>query len=336
MDKYKLVIFGSDWDVYQVAYKDLIENPHVIYIPTFRPKGLLGQLQRIQFNPKLNDYITMPGKRLWNPYHLKGIKDEKMCFLIQEQWLRIESGIRLLPYLRKNYPDSRIVCFTQDLIETIKDHYTHRQIDVKYIKHYVDLWISFDTADAQKYDIVYHPTVYSPLDNVWNNEKTCYDLYFLGRDKGRMNLLIDICNTAKANGVRCYFLLLGIPFNERITCEGIYYIEKPISYKENLQNCANSRCIVEVLQHDATSPTFRLWECICLNKKLLSNNKLLTELDVYDDHYISIFHNSNDIDWNFVKEDTAYPSNQNPYIAKIRPTVLVRFIEEQQKIKIEL
>ena len=42
MDKYKLVIFGDTWDVYQTAYQELIENPKVVYIPTFRPKGFKG------------------------------------------------------------------------------------------------------------------------------------------------------------------------------------------------------------------------------------------------------------------------------------------------------
>ena len=59
MDKYKLVIFGDTWDVYQTAYQELIENPKVVYIPTFRPRGFKGLLQRIQFNPKLNAVIKI-------------------------------------------------------------------------------------------------------------------------------------------------------------------------------------------------------------------------------------------------------------------------------------
>ena len=47
MNKYKLIIFGDYWDVYLTSYKELIDDPYITYISTFRPKGLLGQLQRI-------------------------------------------------------------------------------------------------------------------------------------------------------------------------------------------------------------------------------------------------------------------------------------------------
>lgn len=336
MDRFKLVVFGDDWDVYQTAYRSLIENPHVNFISTYRPKGLLRVLQRIQFNPTLNRFLSIPFKSAWNPYYLKGITDKNLCFLIMENWLRIESGIKLLPFLRARYPEARIVCFTQDLIETITDQYTCQQIDVTYIKRYCDLWISYDTADAKKYDIAYHPTVYSPTDITRESNKPYSDLYFLGRDKGRMDLLVDICNTARAKGLVCNFLLLDVPQQRRVICEGIHYLDDTITYRENLQNCANSRCVIELLQHDAASPTFRLWECICLNKKLLTNNALTDRLDVYDSRYISIFQHADDIDWEFVNSTDPFPNRRNPYMDHIMPEVLVRFIEKRLNIKIEL
>ena len=101
MNNYQLIVFGDDWDVYLTAYKDLIDDPKISYIPSFRPSGLIGQLQRIQFNPGLNNIITIPFKEKWNPFYLRHIKKEQPCFLILDKWLRMECGIRLLPYLKK-------------------------------------------------------------------------------------------------------------------------------------------------------------------------------------------------------------------------------------------
>lgn len=331
MNKYKLIIFGDYWDVYLTSYKELIDDPYITYISTFRPKGLLGQLQRIQFNPKLNHVLSIPGKNLWNPYYLRKEKGKDFCFLILEKWLRHESAIQLLPYLRKHYPESKIVCFFQDLIDTIKDRYTDKVVDINYVKRYSDLIISYDKSDAQKHHTAYHPTIYSPL-NI-QSTSTKYDLYFLGRDKGRMDMLIRLCQEAQKRGLRCKFDMIEIPRQKQISQEGMNYPNGEISYAENLRNSSESRCIIEMLQQDASSPTLRTWEAIALNRKLLTNNSSIKETEFHDSRYISVFHDETDIDWDFIKNDNAFPT-ANPFMEQIRPIRLVEFMEKQLNIQI--
>lgn len=338
MDKYKFVIFGDSWDVYQVAFRELIENPRMVYIPTFRPNGILGSLQRLQFNPRVNHLVNIPGKSWWNALILRHIKEQQLCFLILEHWLRHESGLHLLPYLKKRYPQAKIICFTQDLIETIKDQYTRHPIDVDYIKRYADLFVCYDYTDARKYHIAYHPTVFSSI-HIGDCQKVeaVYDLFFLGRDKGRLPMLIQICKEAQKRGLTCHFLLIEVPQVKRIKCEGIYYLDTPLTYQENLQNCTQSRCIIEILQREASSPTFRTWETIMLNKKLLTNNSSIQQYtDIYDQRYISVFHTIDDIDWSFIaNKSEVFPQNENPYQEVVRPKALVRFIEKQLNIQID-
>ena len=334
MNKYRLIIFGDTWDVYQAAHKEWIDNPAIVYISSFRPKGLLGHLQRLQFSPVLNSMFPIPGKSLWNEYYLKDVTDTNICFLITEHWLRIECGIKLLPFLRSHYPQSRIVCFTQDIISTIRDLYSHKTIDVDYIKKYTDLFISYDKYDAQKYNIDYHPTVFSALDIDVSNAGCKYDLFFLGRDKGRLPLLVDICRKAAKRGLRCKMILIEVPKSERIVCEGIDYPDSYITYQDNLKYCASSKCVVEVLQHDATSPTFCTWEAIMLNKKLITNSDSVKESEVYDSQYISVFHDITDFDWTFVERDNTFRQG-NPYQKLIQPDSLVKFIEDKLHIAIK-
>lgn len=336
MDNYKLVIFGSDWDVYQAAYDELIHNPKILYIETFRPSGLLGLLQRIQFNPRLNRFVNIPFKSCWNRYYVRHVKNEKVCFLILENWLRMECGIKLLPYLRKHFPHSKIICFTQDLIATIKDHYSRCRIDVDYIKRYTDLFISYDMSDAEKYCIFYHPTVFSPINMelLKSNVTPKCDLYFLGRDKGRLALLVNLCRKATERGLRCRFLLVDVPQEKQIVCDGIEYVKGFVPYQDNLRNCVASSCIVELLQTDAQSPTFRVWEAIVLKRKLLTNNATIVHSDVYDERYISVFTNEDDFDWNFVTADLLPENSDNPQMNKIRPDSLLCFIEDKLNIQI--
>jgi len=332
MDKSKLIIFGDNWDVYMTAYKDLIDDPRITYIPSFRTKGLLGQLQRLHFNPKLNRIVNLPCKHLWTPYYLRHEKEEKYCFLIMEHWLRYESGLRLLPYLRKTYPEAKIVCFIQDLIETVKDQYTGKQIDVNYIKHYTDLLISYDETDAIKHGACHHPTVFSPQAKDCQNIK--YDLYFLGRDKGRLKTLLAIAKEAKERNITCRFVMLEVPLKDRIEFEGMVYSDKDVSYQENLSMVAESRCIIELLQQKASSPTFRTWEAIAKNRKLMTNNQSIKASVFYDKNFISVFHNEQDLDWAFIKNSSTY-TDSNPYQEQIIPIRLVEFIEEKLNIKID-
>ncbi|NLV52732.1 MAG: hypothetical protein GXY64_05660 [Bacteroidales bacterium] len=333
MDKYQLVVFGDQWDVYQVSYRELIDNPHVICIPTCRPNGLLGVIQRFQFNPRLNRLINIPCKSMWNPYYLRNLQGEKVCFLIMEYWLRLESGIHLFPFLRAHYPQAKIVCFTQDMMDTIKDHYTLRPFDVQYVKQYVDLFVSYDTNDAKTYQVDYHPTVFSPLEKTLGTERKLYDLYFLGRDKGRLKILLSICQEAKTRGLKCHFVMLEIPAEDRVECEGIVYADAPIPYEENLRLCTQSKCVIELLQQNASGPTYRTWEAISLNVKLLTNNQSIKTSQIYDPRYISVFQNTDDLDWSFVESEPAF-TQQNPFQEKIRPESLVRFIEEKLQIQI--
>ena len=334
MDKYKLVILGNDWDVYITSYKDLINNQQVIHIPTFRPQGLLGLLQRIHLNPKLNRIIPIPRKSYWISYILRDIKtDEQVCFLITERWLLLESGLQLFPYIRQHYKNAKMVCFFQDIIATFIDLYTLNPIDIDTIKEQCDLVISYDKKDAEKHQIAYHPTIFSPLKI--QSAITKYDLYFLGRDKGRMSMLVKLCEEAQKRGLRCKFDLIEIPRQQRISQEGISYPDGNIPYEENLRNSAESRCIIEVLQKEAASPTLRTWEAIALNRKLLTNNSSIKDTEIYDNRYISVFHDESDVDWDFISSGSPF-RDKNPFLDTIRPESLVRFIENELKISIVL
>lgn len=336
---HKLVVLGSDWDVYTHAFSDFIESETICYIPTFRPSGILGAVQRMQLNPQLNRCISLPGKGIWGWRIVdkikKEAKDAPVCILILENWLRMESALQMLPKLRKSFPSAKIVCFAQDLVTRIDDMYTLQHTDTEYAKRYCDLFITFDTNDAKRYDIAYFPTVFSYPRNICNASNGKYAMYFLGRDKGRAVLLAELSKRAKEYNQTVNFLILEDEKEKPVPVDGLRYTNKGIPYEENLQNVARCNCIVELLQKNAASPTFRLWEAICFNKKLLTNNCSIKESPFYDSRYVSTFSSIEDIDWEFVKNiaEPAFP-DQNPFCEQIKPASLIRFIETSLDIRI--
>jgi hypothetical protein len=160
-------------------------------------------------------------------------------------------------------------------------------------------------------------------------------MYFLGRDKGRAVLLAELSKRAKEYNQTVNFLILEDEKEKPVPVDGLRYTNKGIPYEENLQNVARCNCIVELLQKNAASPTFRLWEAICFNKKLLTNNCSIKESPFYDSRYVSTFSSIEDIDWEFVKNiaEPAFP-DQNPFCEQIKPASLIRFIETSLDIRI--
>lgn len=333
---HRLIVLGYDWDVYNYAFRDLIDNDKVTYLHTFRPDGLCGVLHRLQFNPKLNRVLPLPFKTMWNPCYLRMLgRDDEAVILVQEHWLRWESATHLLPYIRRNNPKARVVCFIQDLIERTCDIYTGKPLDVDYLKRYSDLVVTYDAGEAERYGISYHPTVYSPVPQKSECKVEDCDVFFLGRDKGRLGLLMDICQKFSSMGLKCQFYVLGTEKENQVAVPGITYLESPMTYEENIQHVAHCSCVLELLQSKASSATFRMWEAIALNKKLLTNNTSVCSSEFYDAAYVSLFTNIEDIDWAFVKKDEASPFAVNPYAEQIRPDALLKFIEKKLDVEIE-
>ena len=337
---HKLVVLGSDWDVYTHAFSDFIASEAIYYIPTFRPSGgISGAIQRLHLNPKLNSYLSLPCKGIWGWRIVNKIRKEAkeapVCILILENWLRMESALQMLPKLRKSFPSAKIVCFAQDLVTRIDDMYTLQHTDTEYAKRYCDLFITFDTNDAKRYDIEYFPTVFSYPRNISNAPNGKYDMYFLGRNKGRAALLAELSKRAKEHNLTTNFLIVEDETDTSAPTDGLRYTSKGITYEENLRNVAGCNCIVELLQKSAASPTFRLWETICFNKKLLTNNLSIKESPFYDSRYVSTFSSMEDIDWEFIKNiaEPAFP-DKNPFCEQIKPASLIRFIETSLDIRI--
>lgn len=132
---------------------------------------------------------------------------------------------------------------------------------------------TFDHSDSEKYNMKHHNTFYNM--NVNKNQDVILknDFYFLGAIKNRKN---EIDNArCLLNGYKCLFC---IPKNS----------EEFISYKENLINVEESRCLVEIVQGNQYDITLRPLEALAFKKKLITNNKHIKDYEFYDRENIFI------------------------------------------------
>lgn len=321
---YTYIVFGSDLDYYKVAYGDLLALNNVKYIGSFFQSEykFVNLIHKIHLTPKINRYIDLPFKYVWNPcYFDNKIKTDKpFCFLFFRPWLDLEK-YGLISYLRNKYPDAKFVCYFHDLFVKQKG------LSIDHIKDVFDLVIDYDKDEAEKFGFLYYPISYSRYPDNGNNKSEKYDVCFVGLSKDRLPLILSVYNRLVSWGLKCRFYISGVKKEMQIPYDGIYYVDR-ISYYENLNLIRKSKCILEIMQEGAVGFTLRTREAVMYDKKLLTNNRFITESEFYDSKYISVFGNLSDISREFFSEneDVRYK-----YKERLSPVNLLSFIDNQLK-----
>ncbi len=333
MNQYNFVILGSKNEIFKTSFKDVVEQENVVYLDgDISCKGALYKfLYRLHFSKAINKLISIPFKKIWNAGSVTFSFDnpKPICFVLFTNWVQNNTQTGIVPFLRKKYPGCKIVWFAQDILCTICNTYTRKRIDVDSLKKDFDLVVSYDMGDASKYGLEYHPTVLSKI-QISLNSKYESDLFFIGKSKNRLDLLIELSKGLKKYGIKCNFMVLGIPPEEQKEPEFINYIDKPLTYHENLNYAANAKCLLELMQPGAVGYTFRTSEALLYNKKLITNNQPIENAPFFNaDNIIVLDDLSNEFFERTAKKILDEKTVQYKNIEVISPQHLLNFIEEK-------
>lgn len=310
LDKKFVVVKPYYGDVYDYCFKD-VEN--------FDNIDLLDGV--IKFKSKLEKKIylkhftkkmSLPFKGLWNKRYFcnKFSKNDKIVFIIgsmNEDVFKYGA----IHTLKKRYPFSKIVFFSNDLIEKMFKNIEFNQISKEF-----DAIVSFDYNDCQKYGLINHPLVYSAPKELPNCEEDI-DVYFCGRAKERLNLIMSTFKFLKENGLNCLFILRDVPKEKRENIDGLIYLDSFMSYEQNLECLKRAKCLLEIMQEGGNGYTLRTCEAIAYNKKILTNNLILKNADFYDENMMSFFNISKEIDVEFIKKEKSKYKDNN-YFSPIK------------------
>ena len=124
---------------------------------------------------------------------------------------------------------------------------------------------TFDPDDADKYGMVLKHQIYRKVEIPICDIN--FDLYFLGKDKGRREILNELIHILAEKCI-LKFLIVKSP------CDYI-------TYEQNLINVSSSRCGVEILQEGKTGLSLRAMEALFCKKKLITNCKQIISEDFY-------------------------------------------------------
>lgn len=204
----------------------------------------------------------------------------------------------VVKYLHRTHPHLRIIVWFWNPVS--KDF----PID-KFPKEICERW-SFDTSDCEKYNLHYNSQYFFNDINT-NNCAAEYDILFIGKDKGRGAELIKLKNSYESLGLKCFFYILGD------TSLGDCYHQKYLPYDHVLSLINNSRCILDFVATNQVGLTLRPLESLFLQRKLITNDASIRELDFYSKENIFVVNNDDNVklksfvldDYHIVQEDIS-------------------------------
>lgn len=291
---YKIVIaLQSYGDLFDYCFNNLDENENIDILSRY-----------IEFNYKFEEKIYnkhftkkmwLPFRKMWNHRYFKTKfnEDEKIIFIICVS-TNIVYKYGAVKKLKRKYKNSKFVLLQNDLIERM-----FTDISFNKVLPLFDFGLSFDFGDCKKYNLIYHPLVYSAPEVLEQYDENI-DVYFCGVIKDRLDLIMAIFKKLKSMNLKCLFILRGVPINKRENIDGLIYIDKFMPYKDNVDNIKRSKCLLEIMQKNGTGYTLRTCEAVAFNKKLMTNNPVIEKADFYNESMILKFNNIEEINADFI------------------------------------
>ena len=196
MSNWKLIVWSKN-DFFVKEMLPALENIQTAY----REKGILSTCIR-----ELMLKFDCFGKQLWYNPKLKDLTGTLIVMdaMIREDYLR---------NLSKNNPDARLIFWYWNRVQSSKV----KPQSLKELGY--EVW-SFNTVDCIKYDLKLNHTFYTKeiYENFLAKQKDQaeieYDLAFVGRDKGRMEIIENIKNVSGLEDLNWFTYFIADHFYE--------------------------------------------------------------------------------------------------------------------------
>jgi hypothetical protein len=330
---YNYIFIAPDQADINIMYSDLNKTSHTQHIARYYPgikSKILRLFHRLHMSKMINSFIPLPLKSIWNNkafgFSLNPLFDKNIpcCFIVYARYFeQIFDNARYLfiEYLRNKYKKCKIVMYYGDLIKSFT-------FDLNLYRHYFDNIFSFDKKESEINGFIYceEPFSFYPIEK--NTSIPQSDITFIGSAKDRLKDILSVFEILSNHNIKCDFYITGVTESEKMYSDKIIY-NTPLDFKEVLQHVVSSKCILEVMQHDGSSATTRISEAICYKKKILSNCRELTTKSYYNQSYIHIYTNPNDIDISFITKDID--NIDYKYMENLSPLKMIETIDDEFK-----
>ncbi|MBK5273114.1 MAG: hypothetical protein JJE22_19105 [Bacteroidia bacterium] len=160
---------------------------------------------------------------------------------------------------------------------------------------YFDKFFTFEQRDAKDFNLSFLPNFYYPNTSIDSTIKPEFDLTFLASFDQRFETLLEIVKSLQPLNLKSEILILapsGIPakYQNETT---IHWISEPLSNKKALEKMRTSIVILDIAQAGQEGLSFRIFEALSLQKKIITTNQTVIDYDFYNPKNIFVWQNRN-------------------------------------------
>ena len=309
-------------------FKDLtadVAQSKIEYWPSHKfAKGKINQfIKSVLLSMTLNSKFHVPFQEVYYNLHHYPFKKEDDYYVILPSTSISQYSLCYLKKFKQKNSNVHLIALLTDSMHASSPH-----LNLVRDKLFSDVWykvLTYDKYDAKEYGFTWFGyTYYSDFTHIKPSNKIS-DIYYIGFEKGhREGKIADIYEYLKQNDVDACFKVIHKKGDEFVKGSSLAYTQNKIPYPQVISEIQSTNCILEMLQENQESQSLRYFESIVFNKKLLSNNKHLSELPYYNEKYMKYFDKIEDIDPNWVKEKTNIDYG---YKGEFSPIYLIDFIQ---------
>lgn len=277
------VLCLEDSNFWKVVFSDITQLDNIVMTsPQMRWKGinpLAKKICRMHHSFRLNSIVEIPFKKIWNRYDFVYNLEDSI-----KRWIFTDTSVRqydraAIERLKEKGIRMHML-FLNPTMSSYETEYAMRLVR----EGYFELVYTVDRGDAQKYGFLYTNSVYSKKEI--KSDDSRWKISYIGTAKNRLTELHRIADILQET--KSIFYITRVDKNERKVLNNIVY-NHPMNYEDILKVVVKSDCILEVLQPGQKGFTYRTYEALCYNKKLLTNNQDIRNQSFYDSRFIRVF-----------------------------------------------
>lgn len=312
--------YASVWDT---LFSDILQQDNACYVTEPYDGDLLAVLlkkNKVQklTGGKFNFYIAKRYKLYDVLNEMASVHEYVIVLFLNASMIHSRMPAKLLQAYKKKWPNIRYVMFYVDCTGRGVCYHAdclRKRGDV------FDLLYTFDSTDAKQYGMRFWHTIYSKLPMHIEPDK---DLFFCGLPINRKKTILQILDACCQHEIALKMNLICkdedvpdfTPYGSVVELGkwGVDFWPYPQTLEETLK----ARCILDITQEGQSGLTLRPYEAVCYNRKLLTNNKAILNFKFYDPRFMQYFEKVEDIDWDWVKEETEVDYHYNGEFSPLR------------------
>ncbi|CAA7392650.1 lipopolysaccharide core biosynthesis protein rfaS [Chryseobacterium fistulae] len=301
MKKKLLFIAPGYYGFNDVVFKGLVKysDYNVIHINSTAAYQYKNFLEKV-YNFFLKTFLRKNIKHIKKGEHIKNIINNAEYDLLLINRPDVLSDENLQSAIKRS--KFSIVLFW-DSIEKIPEQ-------KNYIQPF-DICFSFDSSDCKNYNLKYITNFYF----IKNKSKQInYDISYLATSDDRMPETVQLFNYFLENNISAkgkIFTYKSRPIKEKLPTT-IEVINETIPFSESYKYYLDSKIILDIAHPHQKGLSFRPYEAIGLNKKLITTNEEIVKYDFYNPENILIIKDSNNfsIPKSFIESEYLEPDQQ--------------------------